>query len=117
MTSAMPDRPPMADFDRRKFLNGRWPVRAVASKQADKTNTSAEIASILVHVRPEQLDAVARTIAALPGTEIYSRSPQGKLVAVIEAGGTGDVAATLNAISSMPHVLTAALVFHATDEG
>ena len=31
--------------------------------------------------------------------------------------GTGAIGATLNGISSTPHVLTAALVFHGTDEG
>jgi periplasmic nitrate reductase NapD len=118
MSRAMPDRQPMPGIDRRKFLNARWPARAGGKEQTntDKTYASAEIASILVHVRPEQLDAIARAIAALPGAEIYSRSPQGKLVAVLEASATVDIAATLNAISSMPHVITAALVFHATDE-
>lgn len=76
-----------------------------------------EIASILVQVRPERLDAVAHAIEALPRLEIYSRSPQGKLVVVIEADNVGDIGAAINAISSVPHVLAAALVLHATDEG
>jgi nitrate reductase NapD len=114
----MADKPPMPDVDRRELLNGRWPVRAKDKEQQsiEQTNVPAEIASILVHVRPERLGAVASAIEALPGSEIYSRSPQGKLVVVIEADHVGDIGATLNAISAMPHVLTAALVFHATDD-
>jgi periplasmic nitrate reductase NapD len=105
----MNDSSAMPEVDRREFLNGRWP----------KANSSAttEIASILVQARPEQLDAVALAIEGLPGSEIYSRSLQGKLVVVIEAADVGTIGTILNTISSMQHVLTAALVFHGTDEG
>jgi nitrate reductase NapD len=102
----------MPDVDRRKFLHGRWP-----SRSKDKPKEPIEIASIVVQVRPERVDAIARAIEALPRLEIYSRSPQGKLVVVIEADNVDDIGAAINAISSIPHVLTAALVFHATDEG
>jgi periplasmic nitrate reductase NapD len=107
----MTDMPPIPTVDRREFLNGRW--AASAEKGA---GMAAEIASILVQARPERLDAVARAIEALPGSQIYSRSPQGKLVVVLEAQRAGEIGSTLTAISSMPHVLTAALVFHATDQ-
>jgi periplasmic nitrate reductase NapD len=92
------------NVDRRKFINGRW-VTNVGSEPH-----SIEIVSILVQARPEKLDAVARAVEALPGTQIYSRDPKGKFVVVIEAS-------TLNTISALPHVLTAALVFHGTDGG
>ena len=75
------------------------------------------IASILVQARPEKLDAVARAVEALPGTQIYSRDPKGKFVVVIEARDVGSIGSTLNTISALPHVLTAALVFHGTDGG
>jgi nitrate reductase NapD len=102
----------MPVVDRRKFLHGRWPARSKG-----KAKEPVEIASILVQVRPERMDAVTSAIEAMPRLEIYSCSPQGKLVVVIEADNVGDIGAAINAISSMPHVLTAALVFHATDEG
>jgi periplasmic nitrate reductase NapD len=103
---------PVSNVDRRKFLKGRGPGRA---KQ--QTNKLCEVASLLVQVRPERLETVARIIARLPGSQIYRRSPQGKLVVVIEADSIGDIGITLNLISSLPHVLSAALVFHGTDEG
>jgi periplasmic nitrate reductase NapD len=112
MNRAMGIGPTIPRVDRRDFIEGVWPARG-----KEKARTPAEIASVLVHVRPEKMDEVARNIAALPGSEIYSRSPQGKLVVVIEAGTVGEVGAVLNAISSMPHVVTAALVFHGTDAG
>jgi nitrate reductase NapD len=95
--------------DRRQFINGRW---TDAVSPADRF----EIASILVQTRPERLDAVANAIAALPGTEIHGRDPKGKLVVVVEADGVGRIGATLATISSMPNVITAALVFHGTTD-
>ncbi len=93
--------------DRRKFMNGRWGAGGAV----------AEIASILVQARPDRLDRVAEAIEALPGTQIYVRDPKGKLVVVIEASDVGTIGTTLNTISLLPNVLTAALVFHGTDEG
>jgi nitrate reductase NapD len=97
-------------IDRRKFMNGGW-----TTPVSEQSAGAVEIASILVQARPERIDAVARAIEALPGTQIYSRDAKGKLVVVIEAANTGGIGATLNAISSMPYVLTAALVFQGSD--
>src|SRR5215470_19558305 len=97
---------------RRRFINGQWTTRVEGCAP-----TPVEIASILVQARPEQLDAAARAIEVLPGAQIYSLDPKGKLVVVIEALDVGSDGATLNTISMMPQVLTAALVFHGTDEG
>ena len=97
--------------DRRKFINGRW-----ADANSDPPN-SVEIASILVQARPERLDAVACAVEALPGAQIYSRDPKGKLVVVLEARDVGSIGTALNRISMLPDVLTAALVFHGTDVG
>ncbi len=76
-----------------------------------------EIASILVQVRPEQLDEVEATIVALPGCEIHGRDPRGKLVVVVESLDAGSLGSTLNAIALLPHVYSASLVFHAIDAG
>jgi nitrate reductase NapD len=76
-----------------------------------------EIASILVQVRPERLDEVEATIAALPGCEIHGRDPRGKLVVVVESLDAGSLGSTLNAIALLPHVYSASLVFHAIDAG
>jgi nitrate reductase NapD len=99
----------MRPVDRRKFINGRWSMRA------SNAPGSVEIASILVQARPERLDAVVRGIERLSGTQIYCRDPKGKMVVVVEAADVGAIGAALNTISAMPDVLTAALVFHGTD--
>jgi periplasmic nitrate reductase NapD len=108
----MPEPPIPRSIDRRKFMNGGW-----TDRDDERSSDTVEIASILVRARPEHLDEAARAIETLPGAQIYSRDPKGKLVVVIEATDTGSVGATLNVISSLPHVLTASLVFHGTDTG
>lgn len=101
--------PPHA-VDRRNFLNGRWVDGAA------RGNDQFEIASILVQAWPNRLDAAAASIEAIPGAQIFMRDPKGKLVVVIEADDVGQIGESLNSISLMPDVLTAALVFHGTDD-
>lgn len=99
-------------IDRRKFMNGRWSMRAGVTVPG-----STEVASILVQTRPEKLERVAHALEALPGTEIFGRDPKGKLVVVIEAADVALIGETLSTISTLPDVLTASLVFQATDQG
>jgi nitrate reductase NapD len=97
------------DVDRREFVNGKWAARA-----SDTGRAACEIASILVQARPDRLDAVARAIETMARAQIYSRDVRGKLVVVVEASDVGGVGADLNAISQMPDVLSATLVFQGT---
>ena len=101
-------RQPM--LDRRALISGR-----VADPERLVAPPDAEIASVLVQARPERLADVEAAIAALTGCEIHARDPKGKLVVVIEAATTGAVGSTLNVIALLPDVLSAALVFHASD--
>jgi periplasmic nitrate reductase NapD len=110
MSRAMDDAS-ASNVGRRGFLEGRWTARPTG-----QANHATEIASILVQARPERLDAATRAIEALRGTQIFSRDSKGKLVVVVEATDVGSIGSTLNNISLMPDVLTAALVFHGTDE-
>ena len=104
----MVDTPFTRNVDRRKFINGRWTA-------IDDSGPPVEIASMLVQARPDQLEAVASAIEALPGTQIYTRDARGKLVVVVEAADVGSIGETLNVMSSMPGVLSASLVFQGTD--
>jgi periplasmic nitrate reductase NapD len=106
----MPVTPFNKQVGRREFVRGSW----IASAAAD--TVSLEIASILVRARPERLDTVAQAIEALSGAQIYGRDPKGQLVVVLEGPDVGAIGTTLNTISMIPDVLTAALVFHGTDD-
>jgi nitrate reductase NapD len=99
--------------DRRTFLRGGW----IPGDDRLVMPPAAEIASILVQARPDRLEAAEQAIAAIAGAEIYSRDPVGKLVVVVEATDVGAVGGLLTTIALLPDVLTANLVFHATDAG
>jgi periplasmic nitrate reductase NapD len=93
-------------YARRQFLRGEWQPPA---------GGPAEVASIVVLTRPERLAEAEDAIAAIAGAEIFSRDSKGKLVVVIEAVDVGAVGTRLNEIAVLPSVLSANLVFHATD--
>jgi nitrate reductase NapD len=112
MRHDVPEKSPIANIRRRDVLNGH-----LNGSAGSIAGLPIEIASILVQTWPERLDAAVRKIEAIPGTQVYSRDPKGKLVVVIEAARVGGIGSTLNTISMMREVLSAALVFHVTDEG
>lgn len=97
-------------IDRRALITGRIinPDRVV-------TPPEGEVASIIVQARPENLDEVSASIAAIAGCEVHARDPKGKLIVVAEAPTSGALGTMLNNISLLPHVHTASLVFHAAD--
>lgn len=75
-----------------------------------------QIASLLVHARPELLGAVKANLARLPHLELHQESPLGKLVVVLEAEHEAQILTTLEAIHNLPGVLNAVLVYHETVE-
>jgi nitrate reductase NapD len=112
-------KPATAAVDRRAFITGR-----VITADRVVPPPEGEIASILVQARPEHLDEVEATIAALDYCiaaldycEIHARDAKGKLVVVIDAPQSGAIGSTLNTIALLPHVYSASLVFHAIDTG
>jgi periplasmic nitrate reductase NapD len=94
---------------RRAFIRGHWhPSTAQASARV-------EIASLIVTTWPKHLDRVSQDILALGNTEIHGRDSKGKLIVVLEEASQGAVGAKANVISGLPHVLSATMVFQASD--
>ncbi|NKQ11427.1 chaperone NapD [Pseudomonas sp. SST3] len=75
-------------------------------------NNALHIASLLVHCRPELLEAVKRNLVLLPGTELHQENAAGKLVVVLEAEHESRILDTIRDIQQMPGVLNAALIYH-----
>lgn len=75
-------------------------------------NDALHIASLLVHCRPELLEAVKRNLVLLPGIELHQESAAGKLVVVLEAEHESRILDTIGHIQQMPGVLNAALIYH-----
>lgn len=74
--------------------------------------TPLHIASLLVHVRPELLEAVKANLRRLDGLELHQESPLGKLVVVLESEREQHILERIEQINALPGVLNAALVYH-----
>ena len=96
--------------DRRHFVRGAW-LKNLA--RVPTPDGSMEIASLVVHVRPERLEKVREAIGALPGTEVAASDRRGKLVVTVEAGPGDRLGERLTELSVMPDVISATLVYHA----
>jgi len=75
-------------------------------------NNALHIASLLVHCRPELMDAVKQNLVLLPGTELHQESAAGKVVVVLEAEHESRILDTISHIQQLPGVLNAALIYH-----
>lgn len=99
---------------RRQFIRGQWIPQTAESAASRAT---PEIASVLVQMRPERLDSVHSSIAAIAGAEIAQRDARGKLVVLLDSSGGAPIGETLTKLSLMPDVISATLVFHGMDVG
>lgn len=98
---------------RRAFLSGHSTTGRSSPITADPD--TVEIVSLIVNAWPQHLDEVAASILALGGTEIHGRDPKGKLIVVMEEATQGAIGAKTNVLSGLPNVLSAVMVFQATD--
>lgn len=78
----------------------------------DSQKAEIHIASFLVHVRPESLDAVLELLEHTPGLEEGTRDPIGKLVVLAEGSSHQDLLGAMELIESAPGVLECILVYH-----
>jgi periplasmic nitrate reductase NapD len=93
-----------APLSRRDLLTGH----VLASSESQEIHLS----SLVVHVRPETLDDVRGALRAMPGVEIHGENAAGKIVITVETRTEHEVVQRLGAISELPGVLSAALVYH-----
>ena len=75
------------------------------------------IASCVVRVRPEALEAAIALIEAVIGSAISARDPIGKVVIVMEGASTGALLDQMDQIRKIPGVLNLEMVYqHAEEE-
>lgn len=75
------------------------------------------IASYIVHVRPEKAGGLRKRLAAMAGVEVHNRAPAARLVITVEDTGSRPVTDTVLAVHNLPGVLSAAMVYHFCDDG
>jgi len=90
-------------------------IRGLCHPSTAHASAGVEIASLIVTTWPQHLDRVSQDILALGNAEIQGRDSKGKLIVVLEEASQGAVGAKANAISGLPHVLSATMVFQASD--
>ena len=105
-------------LSRRDLLTGH----VLASSESKKTplgghephseDAEIHVSSLVVHARPETLDDVRDALRAMPGVEIHGENAAGKIVITLETRTEHEVVQRLGAISELPGVLSAALVYH-----
>lgn len=74
------------------------------------------LASLVVHVRPEQSDSIAARLAELPGVEIHATTADGRLVVTVDHDDSQVAAETLTAIHETRGVISAAITFQYGDD-
>jgi nitrate reductase NapD len=75
------------------------------------------IAGVIVHARPEHLDAVRAAIESMAGAEVHAQSEAGKLVVTLEAPTTHAISAHLMFLHQLYGVLSATLVYQHNEDG
>jgi nitrate reductase NapD len=70
------------------------------------------VSSLVVHGRPERLEAIRAELVRLAGIEVHAAAPTGKLVVTLETASEHEIVARLTTISLLDGVLSATLVFH-----
>jgi nitrate reductase NapD len=73
------------------------------------------ISGVLVHSKPEQVDAVKSQLSNLSGVEVHVTTDDGRLVVTIE-NDTGPMIDTMNSFHDIEGVLSASLIYHHFDE-
>lgn len=74
------------------------------------------VSGILVHAQAEEAAGVAGRLRELPGVAVHAASPEGRLVVTVELDDDARLPDTFSAISALPGVLSAALVYSHTEE-
>ena len=69
------------------------------------------ISSAVIHLRPERTQEVARTLAALPGTDVFY-AHGGKIIVTLESAATITITGQLDRIAQLEGVLATTLVYH-----
>jgi nitrate reductase NapD len=80
--------------------------------EPDVGSVELHVSSLVVQARPERADEVAQAIALMPAAEVPGREG-GKLVVTLVTPGERAILDTIDAITALPGVLSAQLVYHA----
>ena len=70
------------------------------------------ISGIVVHEKPDKIEAVRAQLKKLPGVEVHASSAEGKMVVTIEKPGDREITDLFDEIGKTSGVLSTAMVYH-----
>jgi nitrate reductase NapD len=70
------------------------------------------ISSLIVHIRPDKLQQIEKSINLLAGAELITMSPIGKAVVVLEAPNQRIIMEVIDKINTLDGVINTGLVYH-----
>ncbi|UCE88491.1 MAG: chaperone NapD [Pseudomonadota bacterium] len=73
------------------------------------------VCGVLVHARPGSAGEVRERLLAEPGVEVHAQTDEGRMVVSVESGDPNVTADTLQLISNLDGVLSAAMVYQYSD--
>lgn len=77
---------------------------------------TTHISSLLLRAEPARLAEVTSAIAARKAAEVALSDPSGKIIVTLETDNEAEIVDHLNALSLLDGVVSAALVYHQTDQ-
>lgn len=83
--------------------------------RAETDPRGIHISSLVVHCRPDAVEAVIQSINDLPEADVPEHSAEGKLVVLLETVNESLIMERIGSIENMPGVISAALVYHQID--
>lgn len=98
-------------------MNASHPFPPSAPAAQGLAGPEVHIAGVLIQVRPEHAHDVCVAVSLLPQAEVSYHTPDGRIVAVLEASSARGVVQQLDGLRSLKGVLDVALVYqHAEAE-
>lgn len=82
------------------------------NEATDQARSSISISGVLVHARPERLDAVCARLAAMPGLDIHATTPEGRLVVTLDESHDPMKGESLMRLHEIEGVLSASMIYH-----
>jgi nitrate reductase NapD len=74
------------------------------------------LSSIVVIPHPQHVEALTVALNAIDGVVVAAVSPEGRIVATIEAEGDGETIQTYELISQLDGLLSASMVYHQKED-
>ena len=74
------------------------------------------IAGVVIHARPEDINSVQDAILAMPGVEIHGMKEDGRFVVTVEDDGYKETSDTVLNLHQIRGVLSATLVYQHSEE-